>query len=203
MTENMNTDTERGPDPAIADARFAAEAELGGGQAVQERDVDRLQRELEEAREAAEAANDKFLRARADMDNFKKRIERSYADQTRAAKKDLLRKLLGVKDNIERALQYGESRQGTEGIMEGVRLTLFQLEQLLQGEGVKQMSPEGNLFNPHFEEAIQRVDDPSVPDQTVVQVARPGYSYLNPGSREEEVLRPAQVIVSVHGADGE
>jgi molecular chaperone GrpE len=80
--------------------------------------------------------------------------------------------------------------------MEGVRLTSYQLDQLLEQEGVKPIESEGKPFDPRLEEAVQTVDDPNVPDHTVVQVARKGYT------QGDEVLRPAQVIVSVHGSDG-
>lgn len=152
-------------------------------------------RELEEARREAAEAQDRFLRARADMENFRKRIERTYADRTHAAKKDLLQKLLGVKDNLERAVQFGTGAQSGEGVLEGVKLTQYQLEQILQSEGVQSIDVMGKAFDPQFEEAVHSVNDPSVPDHTVVQVVRAGYTF------GEEVLRPAQVIVSVHGEE--
>lgn len=153
-----------------------------------------LSQELAAARQAAAESENKYLRARADMENFKKRIERTYAENLKSSKKDLLNRLLAVKDNLERALQFGENGQGNgEGLMEGVRLTSYQLDQLLGNEGVKQIEAVGQPFNPHLEEAIQSVNDPNVPDHTVVQEVRKGYTYA------DEVLRPAQVIVSVHG----
>jgi molecular chaperone GrpE len=156
-------------------------------------EVQTLRQELDAARQLAEDNQNKFLRTRADMENYKKRIERTYADLTRTSKKDLLNKLLGVKDNLERALQYGEQGATSgESVLEGVRLTQYQLEQLLTQEGVKQIEAEGQPFDPRLEEALQSVNDPNVPDHTVVQVVRKGYTY------QDEVLRPAQVIVSVH-----
>lgn len=158
--------------------------------------VDALKQQLEAARQEASESHDRYLRARADMDNFKRRVERTYADLAKAAKKDLLTKLLSVKDNLERALQYGQGPgEAGEGVMEGVRLTQYQLDQLLAQEGVKPIDAEGKPFDPHLEEAVHSVDDPAVPDHTVVQVVRRGYTY------QDEVLRPAQVVVSVHNGD--
>jgi molecular chaperone GrpE len=155
-----------------------------------------VQRELQQAREEAAANYDKFLRARADMENYKRRVERDYADLRKSSKREVLGKLLTVKDNLERALHYGESASAnSESIIEGVRLTQYQLDSLLQGEGVQPIEAEGTIFDPHRAEAIQRVNDPSVPDHTVVQVVRPGYTF------GDDVLRPAQVVVSVHGDD--
>src|SRR5437868_12549482 len=73
-----------------------------------ERDeVQTLREELAAAQRYAADNEDKYLRARAEMENFRKRIERTYADLTKTSKKDLLRRLLAVKDNLERALHYG------------------------------------------------------------------------------------------------
>jgi molecular chaperone GrpE len=160
---------------------------------VSEQDVETLQAQLDAARQEAADNQDRYLRARADMENYKKRIERTYADLAKSGKKELLTKLLGVKDNLERALQYsGTSNENGEGIIEGVRLTQYQLDQLLAQEGVKEIDAEGQPFDPRLEEAIHRVNDAGVEDGTVVEVFRKGYT-LN-----DEVLRPAQVIVSVH-----
>jgi molecular chaperone GrpE len=151
-----------------------------------------LEFELAQAKQECADLRDKYLRAMADMENYKKRIERTYRDLSRSTKKDLLRRLLTVKDNLERAIQYGDVSENGEGIVEGVRLTQYQLEQLLETEGVKSIDAEGKQFDPRLEEAVHSVNDPSVPDHTVVQVVRRGYTY------EDDVLRPAQVVVSVH-----
>lgn len=157
-------------------------------------DVEQLRKELAAAQEEAAENQNKFLRARADMENYKKRIERTYADLARSSKKELLKKLLAVKDNLERALRYaGDTSPENEGVLEGVRLTEYQLDQLLEQEGIKRIEAEGQPFDPHDEEAVQTVHDPNVPDHSVVQVVRQGYLY------GDEVLRPAQVIVNVHG----
>jgi molecular chaperone GrpE len=174
-------------DPAVSQDGAAAEAEpVDEAQAVKN--------ELDNAQRKAAENQEKYLRARADMENYKKRVERTYADLAKTSKKDLLVKLLSVKDNLERALNYGETANGAggEGIMEGVRLTQYQLDQLLSSEGVKPIEVEGQPFDPRLEEAIQTIKDESVPDHTVAQVVRTGYTY------GDEVLRPAQVIVSVH-----
>jgi molecular chaperone GrpE len=191
----------------------AADAPVAGDPEVQEvtadaaapeetDDLQTLREELAGAREEASANQEKYLRARADMENYKKRIERTYADLARSSKKDLLSKLLAVKDNLERALQYGENANGAAGesIIEGVRLTQYQLDQLLAQEGVREIESEGKHFDPYLEEAVQRVNDPNVPDHTVVQVVRKGYVYKGHND-QDEVLRPAQVIVSVHGEE--
>lgn len=156
-------------------------------------DIDTLRQQRDDARQEAAQNYDKFLRARADMDNFRKRMERTSTERAASARKDILTKLLAVKDNLQRALHYGESHgDNTEGIIEGVKLTEYQLNQILTQEGVERIDAEGKPFDPADEEAVQTVHDPSVPDHQVVQVVREGYTY------KDDVLRPAQVIVNVH-----
>ncbi|MGH2443186.1 MAG: nucleotide exchange factor GrpE [Chloroflexota bacterium] len=193
MTDQADQEADFGRSPASIDPRLDSEVEaLGTEQRGEGDDPEALRMELARAREEVAELNDKYLRSRADMDNFRKRVERTHADMATSSKRRLLRKILGVKDNLERALQYGDSSQSGEGIMEGIRLTQYQLNQLLEQEGVKPIEADGRPFDPRLEEAIQSVHDPSVPDNTVVQTVQGGYTH------EDEVLRPAQVIVSVH-----
>jgi molecular chaperone GrpE len=194
MSDGKNEYGTAGAEDLDVEPRAAGEVLTSQDQTDENTSIDRLRKELEESRQDAAAHEEKFLRTRADMENYKKRIERTYADRAHSSKKDLLQNLLGVKDNLERALQYaGSSEAGGESLMEGVRLTQYQLNQLLQKEGVEPIEAEGQPFDPRLEEAIQSVNDPSVDDHTVVKVVRTGYTY------GDEVLRPAQVIVSVHG----
>ncbi len=174
-------------------------AEGVGREAQEQDDPAALVVELDEAKRQAEENYDKYLRAHADMDNYKKRIERTYADLSRNSKKDLLLKLLGVKDNLERALSYsaGEGSQENESVIQGVRLTEYQLDQLLRNEGVTSMELTGKPFNPEEAEAINTVIDSSVPDHTVVSEAQRGYMY------QDQVLRPAKVVVSVRDSEGD
>jgi molecular chaperone GrpE len=166
------------------------EARAGDAQG-EEPTIETLQSVVAQAREEAAASQDKYLRTLAEMDNYKKRIERTYADLSKSSKKNLLTKLLSVKDNLERALQYGGSSENGEGILEGVRLTQYQLDQILSQEGVTEMESDGKPFDPRLEEAIQSVSLPDKPDHQVVQVVRKGYTL------GDDVLRPAQVIVNV------
>ncbi|MGI8967941.1 MAG: nucleotide exchange factor GrpE [Chloroflexota bacterium] len=189
MTEQSNQTNDGGVNMAQADPREETEASASAAMD----DTYNPETLLAETRQELAAAEDKYLRLRADTENYKKRLERTSAERIDASRTDMLRKLLSVKDNLERALQYGEASQNGEGLMEGVRLTQYQLDQLLSQEGVQVIEAVGQPFDPHLEEAIQSVNDAGVPDQTVVQVVRKGYTY------KDQVLRPAQVIVSVHG----
>jgi molecular chaperone GrpE len=149
--------------------------------------------QLEVAKREAAENYDRYLRAHAEMENFKKRIERTYAQLSRNSKKDLLLKLLSVKDNLERALAYSSKSNPDqdESVIQGVRLTEYQLDQLLRAEGVKPMELKGKTFDPQVAEAVGTRVDPEAPDHSVAEVAQAGYMY------QDEVLRPAKVIVAV------
>ena len=171
----------------------ATEASRPTAQRDGETDSAALAGELEEARREASENYDKYLRVHAEMENYKKRIERTYADLARNNKKEILLKLLGVKDNLERALSYGENAgsNNNESVIQGVRLTEYQLDQMLRSEGVAPMELVGKKFNPEEAEAISTVVDPNVEDHTVVNEAQRGYRY------QDQVLRPAKVVVAV------
>lgn len=193
MTDTSNEEPLAGPHGVVSDSHGQVEAYTTASEAVGGfDDTARLEDELEEAKSRADEAHNKYLRALADFENYRKRSDRERDDIRRNTKKDLLRKILTVRDNLERALQYGAASEGGEGLLEGVRLTQYQVDQILEQEGATAIEAAGQPFDPAIEEAIQSVHDPSVPDHTVIQVVRAGYML------GDEVLRPAQVIVSVH-----
>lgn len=147
-----------------------------------------LAAELAAAKAKADENYNKFLYAMADFENYKKRIERQFADIALAGKRSFLQRLLPVVDNLERALaQEGDS----EGLRKGLEQTLRGFEQVLSAEQVRSYSVEGERFDPTLAEAIgTQPAEPGVPDDTVIKEAEKGYKF------GEEVLRPAKVIVA-------
>jgi molecular chaperone GrpE len=143
------------------------------------------QEELESIRQEAAEYKDKYLRAAAEVENTRKRLERQYADQAEEEKKRLLRTFLAVADNLERALTYSG-----DGLCDGVQLTYQELQRLLSREGVEPLEVIGQPFDPYYHEAVDTVvsdDDP----ETVVGERQKGYLYRG------ELLRPAKVEVAV------
>ena len=133
------------PDTAATAATAATSATTSAGaQAGAGRDGEGADRvaELEAALAAAESKAaehwDKYLRERAEMENYKRRLERTYADQARRARKDLLLKFLGVADNLERAVSYQASSGGgdPQQLLTGLRLTYDQFKDVLSAEGL-------------------------------------------------------------------
>lgn len=142
---------------------------------------------------------DRLLRALADMENLRKRTAREVADAELRGITSFARDMLGVADNMRRALEAvtPEVRSSAQGavtaLIEGVELTERELLKALEKNRVRQFAPQGEKFDPNLHQAIFEVPDASVPAGNVVQVVQPGYMI---GDR---VLRPALVGVSKGG----
>ena len=156
-----------------------------------EGELTRLRRTLEETKQLLDEKTDRYLRAVAELDNQKKRAQREREEYIRFANESLLRELLPVLDNFDRAL--GAARAGAEaqGVLEGVELIQRELLKVLEKFGVTPYSALGQPFDPERHEAVQRVIKPDAPDLTVVEETQRGY-LLN-----GRVLRPALVVVAV------
>jgi molecular chaperone GrpE len=142
---------------------------------------------------------DKLLRTLADMENLRKRTAREVADAELRGVTSFARDMLGVADNIRRALDAvtpevrSSAQAAAKALIDGVELTERELLKALEKNGVRQFSPEREKFDPNLHQAIFEVPDASVPAGSVVQVVQPGYML------GERVLRPALVGVSKGG----
>jgi molecular chaperone GrpE len=147
-----------------------------------------LEEELEAAQQEADDYKDKYLRAQAEMANFKKRLERRYEEQVEEEKKHLLLKFLSVADNLELALNHADLNE--DGMRDGIQLTYQELQHLLAQEGVAQIAPEGQPFDPSYHEAVAMIPTSEAKADTVVAEVQKGYLYRN------QLLRPAKVYVA-------
>jgi molecular chaperone GrpE len=155
-------------------------------------DTASLRDELERTRKQVEDQRSLYMRALADFENYKKRIERDQRSLSDFGRRELLKKLLPAIDNLQRAAEYRERGTPPEQIVEGVLATVKQFESLLESEGLRRIDTVGKPFDPVLSEAVGTSPDGSVPDNTVLNEARRGYMI------GDDVLRPAQVIVSKH-----
>jgi molecular chaperone GrpE len=143
---------------------------------------------------------DRLLRTLADMENMRKRTEREVADARVYGISNFARDILGVADNMHRAMQAlddelrAKADEATKALLEGVELTERELMNVLEKNGVKRIEPLNQKFDPNRHQAMFEVEDASVPSGTVVQVMQAGYLI------GERVLRPALVAVSKGGA---
>jgi molecular chaperone GrpE len=157
-----------------------APAEAGPGAAGEPND---LQRQLDDKQ-------DQLLRALAEMDNMRRRAQRDREEQSRYANETLLRDLLPVLDNFDRALEALRATGAAAAVMDGVELIRRELLKALERHGVTRYSAVGARFDPTRHEAIARVVSAEAAPDTVVHETAPGY-LLN-----GRVLRPALVGVA-------
>lgn len=135
---------------------------------------------------------DRYLRTLADFENFRKRNEREKADFFRHALGAVLKDILPVLDNFDRALEHAE---GGDDFHKGVLLIYKQLFDVLQKHGLKPIDETGVHFDPNIHEAVIREEDDSLPSHSVSAVLQKGY-FLH-----DRLLRPALVKVAVGGPD--
>jgi molecular chaperone GrpE len=142
---------------------------------------------------------DRLLRSLAEMENLRKRTDREIADSRVYGVTSFARDVLGVADNIRRALDAvtpelrAGADAGVKALIDGVELTERELLKALEKNGVHQFTPQGEKFDPNLHQAMYEVPDVTVPAGSVVQVVQPGYKI------GERMLRPAMVGVSKGG----
>ncbi|MCI0548782.1 MAG: nucleotide exchange factor GrpE [Candidatus Rokubacteria bacterium] len=156
-------------------------------------EIARLQEALEAKTRELEASQDRYLRSVAEFDNARKRAARDREDYTRFATEGLVRDLLPVLDNFDRALSAARSDPGAAAWTAGVELIQRELLRVLEKAGVMPFSSIGEPFTPERHEAVARVPATGQPDMTVVGETARGY--LMHG----RVLRPAMVTVAMSG----
>ena len=158
-----------------------AEAEAG----------DDLQAQLEAARQEAADAKEQALRAAAEAQNVRRRAEKDAENARKFALEKFAGDMLGVADNLERALAAADVENETlKPLVEGVELTRKALQDALARHNVEAIDPTGQPFDPEFHEAMAMVPNPSVEPNTVIDVMQKGYT-LN-----GRLLRAAMVVVA-------
>lgn len=154
-----------------------------------------LQQELENVREEAARNHELYLRAMADMENLRKRSQREKEDIAKFSNETLLREILPVIDNLERAVEHAVADNATEGLLEGVQMTLDQFGKVLEKFNVVAVEALGKNFDPALHQAMGQLETEEYPVNVVAQEMQKGY-LLN-----ERLLRPALVMVAKAPAD--
>lgn len=145
------------------------------------------------------ALRDRLLRALAETENTRRQADRATTDARQYAIADFARELLGVSDNLQRAIAASAEHppQTVEGaaLMEGVRATERMLNQIFERFGVRRIPTEDAAFDPNLHEAVMQVSDETRPSDSVVQNLEEGYTI------RDRLLRPARVVVSKRQSD--
>jgi molecular chaperone GrpE len=164
--------------------------DLGRGPHDVEARLRALEAELDNARQAARQHEDRWLRERAEVDNFKKRVARERAEHLRFANEAVLKDLLPVVDNLERAVEHARGGGDGQPLVDGVALVLKGLLDVLERHGVTRVEARGTPFDPAHHEAMAHVETDAHPPNTVVEEHQPGYRL------HDRLLRPALVSVA-------
>jgi len=160
-----------------------------------------METKIKSLEEEAKETYDRFLRVSAEFENYKKRSAREMSEFKKFANESLIKELLLVVDNMERAINSskdeGNSNNGlvegnsNNGLVEGIDMTLKELLKIFEKFGVKQVESLGKPFDPNFHQAVMQQENDEHPHNTVINELQKGY-IIN-----ERLLRPATVVVSM------
>ena len=164
-------------DPATAPGRHEASSQAASG----------LEQQLQEAERKAQEHHESWMRARADMENLRKRSQIDVANAHKYALENLASELLPVRDALEAAL--ATENNTLESLRDGVELTLKQLTSVFDKSNLKEINPVGEKFDPHRHQAISMLPSDREPN-TVINVLQKGYLL------SDRVIRPALVTVA-------
>jgi len=153
-------------------------------------DPEQLLEELEKARQEAKEYLDGWQRSRAELANFRKRVDRERQEQYNRIAGDILCRFLGVIDDFERALKDQPEDLDSTSWADGIKMIYKKLESILEAEGVEVIASEGEQFDPHFHEAISQEESDAHDEGEIIDVIQRGYRM---GDR---VIRPAIVRVA-------
>jgi len=145
---------------------------------------------LEKAQKEAAENLDRWMRAAAELENYKKRTLQERSRLLKYRNEDLLRDLLSVKDNLDRALAYCNRVERSDSVAEGVCMISNMFEDILTRYGVKPIEALGKPFNPEFHEALAKQPVAGKAPNLVIEQLEKGYLY------QDRLLRPAKVVVS-------
>jgi molecular chaperone GrpE len=171
-----------------------------GGEAVDQAavsgpSIEELSKALEQTQQKADGYWDDLLRARAEIDNVRKRTEREVANAHKYGQERLILELLPVKDSLELGLAASDQPTSIEGLREGIELTLKMFSTVLEKTGVAVIEPQGERFNPELHQAMTVQGSSEVEPGTVLMVVQKGYLL------HDRVLRPAMVVVAKEPSD--
>jgi molecular chaperone GrpE len=180
------------PNEAESNGAESSSAEDG---ASPKADADRQEPEappdpLEEAKAEGLRLRDQLVRVAADFDNFRKRSRREISDAEKRAQENLLRELLPVFDNLERAAAVAETATDVKALADGIGLVMKQFHDTLAKLGIERIVAIGQPFDPAVHEAVQQIETPEHQPGTVMAEVQAGYR------ANERLIRPALVVVA-------
>ncbi len=176
----------------LADDMASQEQSVDGALGAQEAadSSDSSDSALKEALAAAEKNKDLYLRAVADLDTYRRKVQREKSELAKFALQPLVEELLPSLDHLEMAIQAAKTVEGGKNIVMGVEMVYAQVKKVFASFGVEEVSVVGKPFDPNVEDCVSHEPSDSVPENSIIKVVRTGYKMNG------RLLRPASVVVS-------
>jgi molecular chaperone GrpE len=190
---NQSNDPNKASNPAEQNGAEVAAASSDEPQATSNESAEKAPQAAggpEDLRQELAKMRDQLLRTAADFDNFRKRSRRELEDAERRGREELLRDLLPVFDNLERAAGHAATVTDVRGLIDGLELVMRQFFDTLEKLGIERVPGTGTPFDPSVHEAIQQVESGEHPPGTVAAEVQAGYRM------GERLIRPAMVVVA-------
>ncbi|MBI4379555.1 MAG: nucleotide exchange factor GrpE [Nitrospinae bacterium] len=153
-------------------------------------EIDELKKQLQEKEKEANDTLNRLLRVRADFDNYQKRISKERREFEKFAGEELIRELLPVMDNLERAMNSSRGTGEVAPLVKGLEMTVQQFKGMLKDAGLIEIKSIGEVFDPSRHEAIKLITSHDTKDNTIVEEYEKGYSL------HDKVIRPSKVAVA-------
>ncbi len=151
---------------------------------------------LKEKEEEARANYDRMLRTAAELENYKKRVEKEKAEHIKYANEAFVKELLPILDNLERAVEHGKNDNADkQALLDGVEMVLKECINTMEKLGLKALDASGKTFDPQYHEAVMVEENDSVDNNTILNVLQKGYMF------QDRLLRPVMVVVSRRPAE--
>jgi molecular chaperone GrpE len=190
-TDNENSAEQNAEGDAPPSATGRPSTVAPAGQAAQSSEPDSgVPSELDQLKAERDRQREQLLRTAADFDNFRKRAKRDLDDARARSKEEIIRELLPVFDNLERALSSSTGASDVSSVLEGVRMVLKLFEDTAERVGLARVKTVGERFDPAVHEALQQQETEAHPPGTVIAEIAPGYRF------GERLVRPAMVVVA-------
>lgn len=184
-------DSEASEQPTFSpDDNDLEQAIEAAAEAQQATDIGTADDDFEKLKSDLDQAERRMLMAQAELENFRKRMRREMDEERRFASLPLIRDLLGVMDNLRRAIEAADKNEGSAGLLEGVKMVASQMETVLDKHHCKPIEALGKEFDPNLHEAISQQPSDEHEAGKVSLVYSQGFTL------HDRVIRPAQVIVS-------
>ena len=185
--EETAADEAEAPETAEASESDAAEADAAAEAEAPDEDAAALKAQVESLKAALEEKDNRVKRLQADFETFRRRTSKEREELANVVTQDLLKSMLPILDNFDRAM--AAEQKDNESFQKGVEMIYTQLHETLKNAGLELIDTAGQKFDPNFHQAVMRVENPDLEDDTIAQELQKGYIVKG------RVIRPSMVQV--------